>query len=44
MSSDDDFNDDLEPGAPVQPDEDEPEVQPDDPDIEGLPGETGQPA
>lgn len=43
MNSDNDFDDD-QPESPAQPDEGEPEVQPDDPDIEGLPGETQQPA
>lgn len=43
MNSDHDFDDDP-PEPLVQPGEDEPEVQPDDPDIEGLPGETGNPA
>ncbi|MFB4394274.1 MULTISPECIES: hypothetical protein [unclassified Pseudomonas] len=43
MNSDHDF-DDHQPEPSMQPDDDEPEVQPDDPDIEGLPGETGNPA
>lgn len=43
MNSDHDFDDDP-PEPLVQPGEDEPEVQPDDPDIEGLPGETGNPS
>ncbi|MEW9682621.1 hypothetical protein [Pseudomonas sp. TE50-2] len=34
----------VQPPAPTEADDEEPEVLPDDPDIEGLPGETRQPA
>lgn len=44
------MNSETEPGsvqappAPTEADDEEPEVLPDDPDIEGLPGEPRQPA
>ncbi len=43
MNSENAFDDD-QPQAMVQPGEGQPQVQPDDPDIEGLPGETRPPA
>ncbi|MDD7783149.1 hypothetical protein PUR31_03470 [Pseudomonas mosselii] len=42
MNSDND-TDDNRPQSPVQPEDDEPQVQSDDPDI-GQPGEAGQSA
>jgi len=44
MNSETEPQQDQAPPAPVEADAEEPEVQPDDPDIEGLPGESRQPA